>query len=723
MATAFDYSFNEPILEGLPDDVQNSIRRILQEAAQVRADTTDPLSSRAASQRSQAELLENQAARILMANRPDLKNLTGEETIDAIAQRKFNVPSYYSLDKNQKAAVDREFEAASEKVRLPRALQGLGIKYPAAAPRVFSSEEAAPEAAPVAAMPVAAPVAEAVIAPVVAQAPTQAPTSIAGLLAPDAAPAAPAAPAARRSQSVEGLLGSLFGGNELEDLMTPQQRAAINQRGLLAAAAALLQAGGPSTRRVSLGQALGSALEAGQTGAERAQQSALTQMLTRQKLEEARRSQNLQANIAKLLTGGSAPASAGGEITAGEALAAPGMAAGPTVARAAMIGQPRPAAPAMSANELKASQYRQIADVYAASGKGEDAKRFMDIAESLAPTRQEVVGEPIQTATGWIQRTKTGGFIPLPKDFEPAVKVKPIGEPLIVTDKNSGNQILVQRYDDSTIKPLEGFGPKRDLVLETVDGRVVAIDKATVAPGTTFGTGISPVDQARLDIEKQRLDMERRRLGISEAEFARNAYERVDTAQGIVYVPKRPGAPIIPITDAAGKPLMGVSGGKSTEGELNAAGFAQRMERAGGIISTLPESARAGIASSAVGTIPFVGGVGQRIVQSPEQQQYKQAADDWIRAKLRKESGAVIGKDEMDQEYITYFPQVGDSAAVVAQKAEARRVATEAMRTSAGRAYQPYTPPPPPAAPKEGDTSKDRNGRNIVFRNGRWEYK
>jgi len=718
MATAFDYSFNEPILEGLPDDVQNSIRRILQEAAQVRADTTDPLSSRAASQRSQAELLENQAARILMANRPDLKNITGGEDKDAIAQRKFNNPFYYALDENQKAAVDKEFEAASEKVRLPRALQGLGIRYPAAAPQVFSSAEAAPEVAPV-----AAPVAEAVSAPVVAPAQRSVQPSIAGLLVPDAAPAAPAAPAARRSQSIEGLLGSLFGGNELEDLMTPQQRAAINQRGLLAAAAALLQAGGPSTRRVSLGQALGSALEAGQTGAERAQQSALTQMLTRQKLEEAKRSRDLQANIAKLLTGGSAPASAGGEITAGEALAAPGMAAGPTVARAAMIGKPRPAAPAMSENELKASQYRQIADVYAASGKGEDAKRFMDIAENLAPTRQEVVGEPIQTATGWIQRTKTGGFIPLPKDFEPAVKVKPIGEPLIVTDKNSGNQILVQRYDDSTIKPLEGFGPKRDLVLETVDGRVVAIDKATVAPGTTFGTGISPVDQARLDIEKQRLDMERRRLGISEAEFARNAYERVDTAQGIVYVPKRPGAPIIPITDATGKPLMGVSGGKATEGELNAAGFALRMERAGGIISTLPESARAGIASSAVGTIPFVGGVGQRIVQSPEQQQYKQAADDWIRAKLRKESGAVIGKDEMDQEYITYFPQVGDSAAVVAQKAEARRVATEAMRTSAGRAYQPYTPPPPSAAPKEGDTSKDKNGRNIVFRNNRWEYK
>ena len=222
---------------------------------------------------------------------------------------------------------------------------------------------------------------------------------------------------------------------------------------------------------------------------------------------------------------------------------------------------------------------------------------------------------------------------------------------------------------------------------------------------------------------EQRLDMERRRLGISEAEFARNAYDRVETAQGIMYVPKRPGAPVIPIMDAAGKPIMGAGGGKPTEGELNASGFAQRMERAGSIISTLPAGAETSVGPAIAGAIPIIGGVSQRLAQSSEQQQYKQAADDWIRAKLRKESGAVIGKEEMEQEYITYFPQIGDSDSVKAQKAEARRVATEAMRTSAGRAYQPYTPPPPPVAPQEGQEAKDKSGRAIVFRNNRWEYK
>lgn len=519
-----------------------------------------------------------------------------------------------------------------------------------------------------------------------------------------------------------GLLGPVFGGGELDDLLTPQQRQAIQTQSLLSAASALLQAGGPSRTPISLGQALGGALEAGQIGAQRAQQSALAQMMTRQKLEEARRKQELQRQIGDILAPGAIAPAAGGEITAAEALAAPGMAAGPTVERAALIGQPRPAAPAMSANEMRAQQYLRAADEYARAGMVEDAKRFAEIAERFMPKPQEVVGEPIQTATGWVQRTKTGGFIQLPKDFEPVVKVKPIGEPLTVTDQKSGNQILVQRYDDNTIKPLEGFGPKRDVVLQTIDGRVVAIDKTAVAPGATFGTGISPVEQARLDMEKQRLDIERRRLGISEAEFARNAYERIETAQGIMYVPKRPGAPVIPLMDVTGRPLMGAGGGKPTEGETNAAGFAQRMERAIDVISNLPAGSQPGVRAAVSGSLPVVGGVAQRRAMTPEQQQYKQAADDWIRAKLRKESGAAIGVDEMQKEYETYFPQIGDTPEVIRQKAEARAIATNAMKTSAGNSYRPYVPPPRTDAPKEGDTSKDRNGRNIVFRNGRWEY-
>jgi hypothetical protein len=100
--------------------------------------------------------------------------------------------------------------------------------------------------------------------------------------------------------------------------------------------------------------------------------------------------------------------------------------------------------------------------------------------------------------------------------------------------------------------------------------------------------------------------------------------------------------------------------------------------------------------------IPFLGGVVSRGIQSPETQKYEQAAQDWIRAKLRKESGAVIGEQEARDEYATYFPMVNDTPEKIAQKAEARRVATLAMKKSAGPAYEPYVPlAPPPAVPSQ----------------------
>lgn len=76
------------------------------------------------------------------------------------------------------------------------------------------------------------------------------------------------------------------------------------------------------------------------------------------------------------------------------------------------------------------------------------------------------------------------------------------------------------------------------------------------------------------------------------------------------------------------------------------------------------------------------------ITASPELQQYRQAADDWIRAKLRRESGAVIAKSEMQTEYETYFPQIGDSQEVIDQKKMAREKAMNAMKIASGKEYK-----------------------------------
>lgn len=74
---------------------------------------------------------------------------------------------------------------------------------------------------------------------------------------------------------------------------------------------------------------------------------------------------------------------------------------------------------------------------------------------------------------------------------------------------------------------------------------------------------------------------------------------------------------------------------------------------------------------------------------TPEMKDYKILATDWIRAKLRKESGAVIGEIEMADEYALYFPVFGDEPPQVKLKAGRRRIAEDSMKVSASRAWVP----------------------------------
>ena len=91
-----------------------------------------------------------------------------------------------------------------------------------------------------------------------------------------------------------GLLGDMFGGaSALDEYMTPEQKAQLQNQGVMAAAMQLLAASGPSRTPVGLGQALGEAYGAGQKGYTAAQQNLLTSMTARQQMEEYKRKRGL----------------------------------------------------------------------------------------------------------------------------------------------------------------------------------------------------------------------------------------------------------------------------------------------------------------------------------------------------------------------------------------------------------------------------------------------
>jgi len=140
-----------------------------------------------------------------------------------------------------------------------------------------------------------------------------------------------------------------------------------------------------------------------------------------------------------------------------------------------------------------------------------------------------------------------------------------------------------------------------------------------------------------------------------------------------------------------------------SDGQSQAANFANRMVKSRQIMDNMlgkdPKADRGqtGIAGSLSGMLTALplgdtgaalGEYGVRAKATPEQQQYLNAAQNWLSANLRKESGAVIGADEMRQEYAKYFPVVGDGDEVIKQKAELRREAEKGMINQSAGLYQ-----------------------------------
>lgn len=140
---------------------------------------------------------------------------------------------------------------------------------------------------------------------------------------------------------------------------------------------------------------------------------------------------------------------------------------------------------------------------------------------------------------------------------------------------------------------------------------------------------------------------------------------------------------------------------KPTEGNLNAANFANRMIAAENMIGGLSDKAgeartgTVGVVEQTLAALPlgtFGNMLGSGLVKlaaTPEQQLYLRNAEDWIRAKLRKESGAVIADEEMAAEYANYFPMPGDAPEAITDKARRRRIAIESMDIAAGPVETP----------------------------------
>jgi hypothetical protein len=192
-----------------------------------------------------------------------------------------------------------------------------------------------------------------------------------------------------------GLLGSnMFGGGDmgLDEYLTPEQRSRMNQQGIMALAASLLKSSGPSAVPIGIGQALGEAYGAGQQGYQQAQTGTIANIMTKQKLDEAKRSRDLLSGMQKMLMGDygqGVPAASmptvGVAITPEQSLAVPNMPAGPTVARANMIGQLPTTA------QVQTAQQPQQSSPFANLSREQRALMSLLPADQLAKSMTDVI--------------------------------------------------------------------------------------------------------------------------------------------------------------------------------------------------------------------------------------------------------------------------------------------------------------------------------------------
>lgn len=306
------------------------------------------------------------------------------------------------------------------------------------------------------------------------------------------------------------------------------------------------------------------------------------------------------------------------------------------------MGGPGNVNPGQSGGKMATfNKYNAIADQFEHAGLIDKAKQYRDIAEKSRPEVKEV-------------RTMT----------------------------QNGQRVSVAIYKDGTSEVMPYNPDLEKLHFADNGSSIQGLNTFTGAPeGPSVRKTMSPGESARLGQEERHFQQGQGKPQI------------ITGQDGRVYAVDPRSASGTAVTGADGQPLD-VGQKQPSEPELVSAGYAGRMQKAEQSLSKIGQAGfpTYGTTVAANMPLPFVNKnpvahrAVERVYMTPAQRQYRQQQEDWVRAKLRKESGAVIADDEMQREIETYFPQPGEDAGTIAMKARSRAAAIEAMMTASGKA-------------------------------------
>lgn len=242
-----------------------------------------------------------------------------------------------------------------------------------------------------------------------------------------------------------------------------------------------------------------------------------------------------------------------------------------------------------------------------------------------------------------------------------------------------GDGVAINSYDPQTgeVKTIgtmtKGIDP------ETIYKEAAETERNTYSQDSATNRTVYTVDQ---QAETARQSMELKAyLAEQEAQLRSNEFTQKVMPDGRVLLFNKQGQ-WKPVLDTNGKPMISKPSAADkplNESQANALMYGKRMQTANKILESLEAKndtwdIKGGNLLARV--IPKAG--------SEDFKKYEQAKRNFINAVLRKESGAAIGKDEFESADKQYFPQVGDSEAVIKQKAANRRQVTNTMLSNVG---------------------------------------
>lgn len=154
--------------------------------------------------------------------------------------------------------------------------------------------------------------------------------------------------------------------------------------------------------------------------------------------------------------------------------------------------------------------------------------------------------------------------------------------------------------------------------------------------------------------------------------------------------------------------------GKMTTDQAKSGTMVDRMDQANKVIAqneNINDGFWGYIGGSAAASPTIRDSAAFNYFASPARQATVQAQRNFVNAILRVESGAAISEQEFNNAQRQYFPQPGDSKAVIEQKRQNRIAAMRGMARQAGPAYKPPADILPQAAssPQGGITQEQYN--------------